>query len=156
ETWRGQQRVLGAEHHDTLDTMSTYLWAVSEQGKLEEAERLARQCFQSFEHVFGPDDMDTIDALGNLGHVLANRGDFAGAERCERESVARFQRLGLADKEGALYSLNNLAMYLCMLCRPEQAEKLLAEARPVASRKFGPELPVTIQLQHSLARVLSE
>ena len=100
--------------------------------------------------------MVAINSLGDLGYVLATRGDFAGAERVGREELARFRRVGMADKEGALYSVNNLAMYRFLQGDAAEAEALLVEARPRAVRIFGPEHLVTLHLQHVLARVLAE
>jgi serine/threonine protein kinase/tetratricopeptide (TPR) repeat protein len=156
ETWQGRVRLLGAEDTNTLASMSRYAQALSDQRKLQEAETMARQCLALCRRILGPDAYLTTDTLGNLAYILADQGKFAQAEQCTLEEVAGFQKAGLADKDDTLYAVNNLAMLRFIQGHPEEAEKLLAEARPRAVRIFGPEHPVPLHIQNALVRVLAE
>src|SRR5438093_1340457 len=156
ETWQGRSQLLGAEHRLTLRSMEFYEGSLVFQGKFEEAERLARKRLEICERVFGPNDPDTIDEIGNLALVLQTRGQYAQSERYNRESLRRYKEAGLQDKLEAFWPANNLAMDRPLQGYPEEAEKLVVEARSRAVRIFGPEHYLTLHLQRVLARTLAE
>jgi tetratricopeptide (TPR) repeat protein len=155
-TWLAQQKVLGSENRSTLATLSSYFQAMADQGKLQEAERLAHQCLETCERVFGPDDRDTIQAHENMAYVLATGGNFAEAERYEREALKGYEHIGLADAFDAGYAVNNIAIFRFLQGDAEEAERLLLSARSRAVNNFGPEHAITLHIQHVLVRVLAE
>jgi serine/threonine protein kinase len=155
-TWQTRERVLGLDHRDTLMSLTCYYSVLADQRKFAEAEPLARQVLQIRERLFGPYDFDTINAYGDLAYVLFNQGEFAKGERYAREELERFKGHGFGDKPNAFFSQNNLAFFHFVRGNVKEAEKLLLEERPRAISIFGPESPVTLQVQHLLARVLAE
>ncbi len=156
ETWRGLERLLGKDNRETLDCMALYIYVLAQRGKLDEAVRLKQQNLAGYERAFGPDDRDTINELGNLAILLAMRGDYAQAESEVRQALERYRRAGLADNSDAMWNLNNLAAYRFFQGAAHDGETLLIEARPRAVRLFGAEHPITLQIQHLLARVWAE
>src|SRR5262249_12004119 len=53
ETWIKRRRVLGPDHPDTLDSLNTYAVALRGGRKLEESERMFRECVKGLERTLG-------------------------------------------------------------------------------------------------------
>jgi serine/threonine protein kinase/tetratricopeptide (TPR) repeat protein len=155
-TWKARHKLLGPEHADTVNSLSTYIHCLADQRKLGEAERLQLELLRTRERLQGSNHFQTIGELGNLAYILAFAGKIAEAEYYEREELARFQHLGYMDRMEGLYGVNNLALFRFLQGDPLEAERLLVEARPRARRVHGPENLVTLHIQHVLARVLAE
>ena len=156
ETWQGLQRVRGPDHRETLDCMSLYSHVLSQRGKLDQAVQLQRQNVAAYERAFGPDDRDSITESSNLGLLLFIRGDFAEAEKQTREVLDRYRRNGLSDTSDGMWNVNNLAAFRFLQGAAHDAETILIDARPRAIRLFGAEHPISLQIQHLLARVWNE
>jgi len=69
------ERVLGAEHPDTLVLINTLANVLEDQGKLDEAETLFRRCLEVNERVLervnGAEDPGTQIIINNLGNLLS-------------------------------------------------------------------------------------
>ena len=157
DTWQTRRQVLGPEHRDTLDSMDTHATSLDHQRKFEQAEEIYRECLVLRGKVLGTNHSDFLVTLGNLGQLLAERGKLAEGERLVREVIDRRTRAGLGDTTDTFASINNLAVILLMGDRPDEAERVLADAQRRATKRFGPENPIsTLHLQRALARALAE
>jgi serine/threonine protein kinase len=156
QTWEGRQQVLGPEHRDTLNSMDTYVSALTNQRKLANALPLARECYEMRERVLGKDDPDTLTSLNNLGFALQEAGQWADAETIARERLKRLAPVRPADHPANFSSLNNLGVSLLMQGQLEEAERETTKGVDMARRVSGPDHPDTLHLQNTLARVLTE
>jgi len=130
--------------------------SLSEEGKFQEAEPIARQILQIRERILGPDDPATISSLGDLGNLLQLRGANAQAEPFIREALTRLKRNGLADKQDGFLCVKELAMTRLLQGDPTEAEKLLEEALSRARKRLGPDNFLTLFIQRVLVRALAE
>ncbi len=155
ETWKGEQRLLGAEHRDTLDSMEGYQVVLSETGRLREAEQIARQVLQISERALGLDAKQTIDALRNLSGSVSLLGKHAEAERLAQEALSRYQRTK-TNQLGLFMSIKDVAVQRMLQGDLDEAEKLLSDAANRMSRVFGPDHFQTLWIQRVLALVLAD
>lgn len=64
----------GANHPDTLSTLSWLASVLQELGRLEEAKRLSRDAYRGAQRVLGADHPETLRLRGYLASVLIDRG----------------------------------------------------------------------------------
>jgi tetratricopeptide (TPR) repeat protein len=82
-----REKALGAEHIDTLASV-TYLGSVLEdQGKYKEAEAMYRRAFKGREEALGSEHPDTLDSVTYLSSVLHLQGKDEGAEAMHRRAL---------------------------------------------------------------------
>jgi class 3 adenylate cyclase/tetratricopeptide (TPR) repeat protein len=107
--------------------------AVGAQGRLDEAEALARETAElAAEH-----DVDA-QTLWRLAHakVLARRGELTEAERLVREAVALLEPTDYVVNR--VSALSSLAGVLLLSARDKEARELLEQARVLALEKSSP------------------
>jgi class 3 adenylate cyclase/tetratricopeptide (TPR) repeat protein len=107
--------------------------AVGAQGRLDEAEALARETAE----LAAKDDVDA-QTLWRLAHakVLARRGELGDAERLVREAVGLLEPTDyVVNRVSALASL---AGVLLLSARDKEARELLEQARILAHEKSSP------------------
>ena len=155
ETWQTRAQVLGPEHPDTLNSLDTYASALQHQRKPAEAEPLMRQCYELREKILGPNHADTLISLGNLAFLLLDNGRWAEAEKVLREVVKRDKQAGRSDKLESFAAVSNLALALFAQDQFQAAIELQTALRVKAIRICSPEHPITLNIQHILARVLA-
>ena len=147
---KGYEKVLGAEHLDTLHSVDTLGNLLFDKGHCEGAEALLRRALEGYEKVLGAEHPYTLDSVNNLGRLLNMKGDYEGAaaqyqrafESYEKVIGAnhavtkvnglllarmRFnQKLALMEKaRGA--KRYNLACYECLEGNLEEAKRLIAK-----------------------------
>ena len=61
-----KQRVLGAEHADTLRAAGILAVSLFQQGKYDEAEKMLRELLAVRKRVLGAEHADTLSTAGNL------------------------------------------------------------------------------------------
>jgi Tfp pilus assembly protein PilF len=80
------ERVLGRNHPDTLDSVSNLAFMLGCQANFVEAEPLYRRALESREHVLGAKHPDTLISVNNLGFFLESQGNYAEAEALYRRA----------------------------------------------------------------------
>jgi tetratricopeptide (TPR) repeat protein len=155
EVWQWRQRLLGAEHPDTLEALQEYEITLYETAHVTEAEQIARLILPIRERTRGLDDAATLDALQNLEGCVVNRGDHAQAEKLCREIITRCER-SRTNKTVRLMTVKELAWIRTLQGDPAEADRLMTDAIPLAAREFGPTHYLTLHLQRVLARALAD
>ena len=155
EVWRWRQQLLGAENRDTLEALQLYGVTLYQTAHVPEAEQIARLIIPICERTLGHDDSLTIESLISLAGCLAFRGDQAQAEALTREVIRRCDRSG-TNKVARFMQTKELAHHRTTQGDPAEADRLLTEAIPLATREFGPTHFVTLHLQRVLARAWAE
>ena len=145
---------LGAEHAETLATMTNLAGALKELGQFAEAETLVRGTLDAHRRQLGADDPQTLEALNQLGDVLQKRGQLSEAEATWREAVTAQRRVLSPDDPQRLVTLNNLGQLLKQTGNLAEAEPLLREAFERQMVVLGEDHPQTLASMGNLALTL--
>lgn len=80
EVLKLDEKVLGPEHPDTLDTRANLAGALLHQGRYVEAETEARQVVRVDEKVHGAEHPSTLEVRNSLADAIAAQGKHSEAE----------------------------------------------------------------------------
>jgi tetratricopeptide (TPR) repeat protein len=107
-----RRRVLGAEHADTLKSLSHMGTLLNDQGKRAEALPYYREALDTSRRVQGDDHPDTLDALNNLASLLLDMGKSDEAAPYYREALDRSRRIAGEDDPVALRAMDGMGALL--------------------------------------------
>ena len=108
----GREKVLGAEHAYTLNSVNNLAWALYEQDKFAEAEDLHRRALVGREKVLGAEHVHTLNSVDGLALALNKQGKSAEAEDLHRRALVGREKVLGAEHVDTLNSVNNLAWAL--------------------------------------------
>ena len=145
-----RRRVLGAEHPDTLDSMTDLSTALHRLGRFAEAEAKERQIMAIRDRVWGPEHPGTLAAKANLAVDLRAQDKMEECERLDRELLAARLRIFGPEHPATLETMGNLANDRRNSDQKE-AERLDAEILAIRRRTQGPEHPDTMNAMGTLA-----
>jgi tetratricopeptide (TPR) repeat protein len=97
-----------------------------------------------------------MGSLKDMCLAMESRAAYAKAERYVREALAGYQRIGLADSGEALFCTKELAVLRLEQGDAAEPVKLLEDARPRATKRFGKPHPLTLWIERVLVRALTE
>jgi CHAT domain-containing protein/tetratricopeptide (TPR) repeat protein len=141
--WEVQRRILGEDHHQTIESGMNLAVSLSDQGKYNEADPLLRKGLASFLRIPGEDHPRTAEGYDNLAANLEGLGKFAEAEPLHRKAMAISDRIrGDAHPEMAA-RYNNLATNLEGQGKYAEAEPLFRRALAIRVRALGEDHPDT-------------
>ena len=83
-----REKVLGAEHPDTAESLNNLAHLLQDQGDLAGARPLFERALAIREKVLGAEHPDTAKSLNNLAHLLQAQGDLAGARPLYERALA--------------------------------------------------------------------
>ncbi len=151
-----QRRVLGADHPDTLATMSELGYTLCEEKKnCAEGVRLNREVLEKQKRRLGPEAFYTLVTMDNLAILLAEDGRPVEAEKLQQEALEIHLRVFGPENLGTINAMTNLAEFQRDLGQDEEAKNLLHQALDVEGRVFGPDQPETAQTRYDLASILT-
>ena len=87
------QRVLGADHPDTLAAMNNLAYTLQAQGDLARARELQEEVMHASRRILGPDDPETLRSINNLAVAFRAPGDLIGAMELHQQALDIRQRL---------------------------------------------------------------
>ncbi len=105
-----QERVLGADHPDTLTTRHNLALAYQDTGRTAEAITLLEQTLADQEPVLGADHPETLNTRNNLANAYRAAGRTAEAITLHEQNLANRERVLGADHPETLRTRNNLAL----------------------------------------------
>ena len=146
-----RERVLGAEHPDTLTSVNNLAWLYERQGRYGEAEPSYLRALAGCERVLGAEHPDTLTSVNNLAGLYRSQGRFGEAEPLYLRALAAKERVLGAEHPSTLTSVNNLAGLYESQGRLGEAEPLLARALETRERVLGAEHPDTLTSVNNLA-----
>ena len=150
-TLADSERVLGADHHDTLSSRNTLAYAYQSAGRPEQAIGLHEQTLADRQRVLGADHPDTLTSRNNLADAYQEAGRLEQAIPLHEQTLADTERVLGADHPHTLSSRNNLADAYQEAGRLEQAIPA-ARADPGRSeRVLGADHPDTLTSRNNLA-----
>lgn len=176
-----RERVLGADHPDTLNARYGIARMAAARGRYDDAEAAYRQVLQARERVLGADHPDTLNARYGLARIAAAQGRYGEAEAAYREVLAAEERtLGTdhPDTFRARYGIARMvgdqgryeeaeAIYRALLAvqenlpkigvaapsRHEAAKTVYREVLAVEERVLGTDRPDTLTTRYAIARM---
>jgi tetratricopeptide (TPR) repeat protein len=137
----------------TLQAMHDLAWALVQQGRLAEAEKLARKVLDIQRRVMGPDHPDTLGTMGELAFALCQEGNCAEAVKINREVLEKQKRLLGPDAYGTLTTMDNLAGMLHDNGQMEEAMVVQRESLDRHLRVLGPQNIGTINAMLNFAEL---
>ena len=146
-----RERVLGADHPDTLTVRNNLAGAYYSVGRFGEAIELYEQVLAEYERVLGADHPDTLTVRNNLAGAYKSAGRLAEAvELFERVLADRVRVLG-PDHPDTLAARNNLAGAYKSAGRLAEAVELFERVLADRVRVLGPDHPDTLTTRNNLA-----
>jgi eukaryotic-like serine/threonine-protein kinase len=150
-----RERLLGAEHLDTIAAAHDLAVVYRSRGNLAKAEALHRRALAVRNAHLGSDHPDTLTTRHNLAEVYHSQRRYDAAEALLKEVVAaRTAALGAYDPDTTM-SQQRLAYLYRSQGRYALAEALFKEVLAARTATLGPNHVDTIATRHGLATVYS-
>ncbi|QQP93747.1 tetratricopeptide repeat protein (plasmid) [Skermanella sp. TT6] len=153
-TFGATKHLLGAEHPDTLTSMSNLAETLRAQGDHGGARELQEQVLLLRRRMQGDEHPDTLISMNNLAGTLGAQGDYDGAQALQEQVlILRLQVLG-DEHPDTLTSMNNLAATLWAQGDHGGARELQEQVLLLRRRVQGDEHPDTLISMNNLAETL--
>ncbi len=149
------ERVLGADHPDTLAAWVNLAYAYRAAGRTGEAIALYERTLADSERVLGADHPDTLSSRNNLAGAYRAAGRTAEVIALYERTLADRERVLGADHPNTLTSRNNLAAVYQAAGRTAEAIPLLERTLADRERVLGADHPHTLQSRNNLAAAYS-
>ena len=146
-----RERVLGADHPDTLTVRNNLAGAYKSAGRLAEAVELFERVLADRVRVLGPDHPDTLAARNNLAGAYYSVGRFGEAIELFERVLAERERVLGSDHPDTLTTRNNLAFAYHSAGRFDEAIELYERVLADQERVLGPDHPDTLTVRNNLA-----
>ena len=145
------ERVLGADHPDTLHSRNNLALAYKDAGRLNDAIPLFEEALEARTQILGPNHPHTLTSRNNLATAYQDAGRPNDAIPLLEETLkAQTQILG-PNHPHTLTSRNNLAAAYYAAGRLNDAIPLLEETLKAQTRFLGPNHPDTLGSRDNLA-----
>ena len=146
-----RQRVLGADHPDTLTSRNNLAMAYRAAGDLSRAIPPLEQTLADRQRVLGADHPDTLTSRNNLAMAYRAAGDLGRAIPLHEQTLADSERVLGADHPQTLTSRNNLAMAYRAAGKLNRAITLYEQTLAGYQRVVGADHLDTLTSQNNLA-----
>ncbi len=144
------------EERGTSKLLDRVVSLLQEQGKLEEAEPLARELVAGRKAKFGVRDEKTLEAVNSLALLLHQLGKLEEAEPFSREKLAGC-RASLGDRHpDTITAIDTLSQLLSDLGKLEEALPLKRESLGVKRKVLGDRHPDTLLSVNNLGVLLND
>ena len=145
------ERLLGADHPDTLTARTNLAYAYQAAGRTAEAIALYERTLADRERLLGADHPSTLMSRNNLAHAYQAAGRTAEAIALYERTLADRERVLGADHPSTLMSRNNLAAAYRAAGRTAEAIALYERTLADRERLLGADHPDTLMSQSNLA-----
>ena len=146
------ERVLGADHPDTLTSRNNLAYAYQAAGRVDQAIPLFERTLADAERVLGADHPDTLTSRNNLAYAYQAAGRVDQAIPLFERTLADRERVLGADHPDTLTSRNNLAYAYQAAGRVDQAIPLFERTLADRERVLGADHPDTLTSRNNLER----
>ena len=109
-----REAAFGAEHPDTLHSMTSLANLYRNQGRYDDAEPLFLETLETRKRVLGDDDQDTLNSINNLALLYWNQRRYDEAEPLYLETLETQKRVLGDDNPRTVNTLYNLACFEAM------------------------------------------
>jgi eukaryotic-like serine/threonine-protein kinase len=150
-----QRRVLGADHPDTLATISELAFTLCQERNCAEGVKLNSEVLEKQKRILGPEAHYTLVTMDNLAIMLAEDRRLAEAEKLEQEALAIHMRVFGPENLSTIHSMINLAEFQRDLHHDDEAEASFHRLLDIEGRVLGPDQPETAGTKYDLATILA-
>ncbi|HVF73207.1 MAG TPA: tetratricopeptide repeat protein [Chthoniobacterales bacterium] len=146
-----REKLLGAEHADTLRSRTRLAYALYRHGKYNEAIAQFRSIVALEERILGPTHPDTLLSRNGLAIALDNSGKPAEAEVEHRRILEIREKVLGPEHPDTLRTRNNIALTLDRQGRHAEASSEFQQVIDLENRILGTEHPDTLRSRSSFA-----
>ena len=143
----GLKKAHGDVHPLVASGLNNLAALLQDQGKLAEAEPLARESLAIFKKEHGDVHEQVALGLNNLAALLQAQGKLAEAEPLSREALAVWKNVFGDEHPKVAIGLHNLALLLQQQGKAAEAARLGKQALAIFEEKLGPDHRNTQQLR---------
>jgi pimeloyl-ACP methyl ester carboxylesterase len=147
-----RERILGADHPDTLASQHKLAKAILEQDRWAEAEPLLRSIVARENTVRGPEHSDTMVVRHSLARAILAQHRAAEAEQELRDILAVRNRIWSPATPETLYVRQTLARSLLEQGKTEAADTEIQDTLRIAAAR--PDAPLAMSLRYTHVEVL--
>jgi tetratricopeptide (TPR) repeat protein len=134
---QGYEKVLGAEHTSTLETVNNLGVLYKNQGKVVEAEAMYLRTLQGYEKALGAEHTSTLGVVSNLGLLYGKQGRIVEAEAmCLRALQGNEKALGV-EHTSTLRTVGNLGILYADQGKMAEAEAMFLRALQGKEKALG-------------------
>jgi tetratricopeptide (TPR) repeat protein len=148
-----REKVLGPADRNTIKSLLSLGYALSEQGKCTAAKREFELALARSEKAFGPNDPLTGDALNGIGMAQLALGHIDEAEKFFQRSLAIAEESPSLDPKDRASRLHNLGSVEYARHRYAEAESQVLKALTIFEKAFGTEHPELLKALDDLVKV---
>ncbi|WP_258037295.1 MULTISPECIES: tetratricopeptide repeat protein [unclassified Streptomyces] len=145
------ERLLGADHPDTLTTRSNLASSYSDAGRTQEAIELQEWVLADEERLLGADHPDTLTTRSNLASSYSDAGRTQEAIELKERVLAERERVLGTDHPDTLTTRTNLAISYRDAGRAREALELGERVLAERERVLGTDHPDTLTTRSNLA-----
>ncbi len=145
------EKVLGLEHPDTLNSMYSLASTYRNQGRWKKAEELDVQAMETSSRVLGLEHPSTLTSTASLASTYRNQGRWKEAEELGVQVMETSSRVLGLEHPDTLSSMANLASTYGNQGRWKEAEELNVQVMETRKRVLGLEHPDTLISMANLA-----
>ncbi len=154
ETLRIYRRDLGPDHPSSRQALNSLAAVLVKQARFAEVEPLLTQALEDHQRLFGRTHEITAQTIDNLAQLYASMGRGEEAVALARELLdIRTATLG-EERIETLSVMNTLAILYADTQMFDEAESLYESAITTGLRLYGPDYPLTIEMQGNYGWVL--
>ena len=145
------ERVLGADHPDTLRARNNLAAAYYAARRVNEAIPLFEKTLKAQTQILGPNHPDTLTSSNNLANAYQEAGRLNDAIPLLEETLTTQEELFGPKHPHTLITRNNLALTYQDAGRLNDAIPLFEETLNARTRILGPDHPDTLRSRNNLA-----
>jgi serine/threonine protein kinase/tetratricopeptide (TPR) repeat protein len=149
-----RQRIHGADHVDTTESLTLLGDVLAAKGSVEEGGALLTKALTIRRAALPKDDLRIAQSQCDLSTTLIMRGNFAEAERLCRQALTAFRSTKPPNSFWEATAASTLATSLQMQGRIKEAEELFREVVAIRRETERPGHPLTATDVSALAEVL--
>ena len=143
--------MLGPDHRDVANSLSTLASLYQSQGRYADAEPLFQRSLAIWEKALGPDHRDVALALNHLASLYKDQGRYADAEPLLQRSLAIREKALGRDHPDVANSLSSLASLYASQGRYADAEPLDQRSLAIREKALGRDHPDVATSLNNLA-----
>ncbi|KAH7012600.1 uncharacterized protein B0I36DRAFT_378335 [Microdochium trichocladiopsis] len=128
----------------------------SDQGKLDEAEKMYLRALDGREKALGPDHTSTLQTVNNLGLLYKNQGKLGEAEKMYLRALDGKEKALGPDHTSTLDTVNNLGNLYSDRGKLGEAEKMYLRALDGKEKALGPDHTSTLDAVNNLGVLYSD
>lgn len=148
-----RSKTLGPEHPDTLEAQRLLGAAYLNQDRVDEAELLWQELWETSRRVFGEKHTNTLAALSGLGRVYLSQGRCAEGEEVLLRLVEDHRSLLGPQHAKTLESMNQLALLYAASDQTDRAVEITLQTLDSMGTALGSQHPTRLMLMGNLAEL---